>query len=372
MSNPLTTYLTPISAESPSGADLEYDPQFSNMEKASQGTPDQEFGSTRIEGEPADWEAVRDAAIGLLSRTHDLRVAVYLTQAELILNGLVGLRNGLELIAGYTETFWETVFPLLDEDDDNDPTMRLNALISLNRAGNVLLYLKQTPIVKTRGAKLRWLDVLIARGDIPAPSDMDSPPTQRMVDATVAATSLEELQELFGAVEESIRFVERIEQSFVDRLGYSASPNLADLTKDLKSIHKLQKGWLETKRPHESESTEGTEEEQAGEDRGLISVQPSNLQGVSQAKVYGAASFNIGRREDAVEGLDNIIDWFERFEPSSPLPMLLRRAKRLSGMSFMEILEDLSPGGLEQAIVIAGKDASDNTSVSPQRRDDGY
>ncbi len=46
--------------------------------------------------------------------------------------------------------------------------------------------------------------------------------------------------------------------------------------------------------------------------------------------------------------------YFRMNEPSSPMPMLLQRAKRLVTMDFMEILRDLTPGGVPQAEVIAG------------------
>jgi type VI secretion system protein ImpA len=52
--------------------------------------------------------------------------------------------------------------------------------------------------------------------------------------------------------------------------------------------------------------------------------------------------------------LDKICDYYERYEPSSPLPMLLKRAKRLATKSFLDILEDLTPDGVSQARIIGG------------------
>lgn len=66
MTEEFSSLLSPISPDQPSGIDLEYDPDFSAMEKASQGTSDQEFGSTVIEGAPPDWALVRQLAIKLL------------------------------------------------------------------------------------------------------------------------------------------------------------------------------------------------------------------------------------------------------------------------------------------------------------------
>ncbi len=84
-------------------------------------------------------------ALGILERSHDLRAATYLTEAELTARGLLGLRDGLQLITGYLEKYWDTVFPRLDEDDDNDPTSRINALAALNNPGGVLRRLRVSP-----------------------------------------------------------------------------------------------------------------------------------------------------------------------------------------------------------------------------------
>ena len=62
----------------------------------------------------------------------------------------------------------------------------------------------------------------------------------------------------------------------------------------------------------------------------------------------------IANREDALRMLDKICDYFQRYEPSSPVPFLLRRARNLATKDFMEILQDLAPGGTSQADLIFG------------------
>ena len=72
--------LEPVSAESPCGENLEYDADFQEMERGSQGTPEQQFGDTVIEAQSPDWKTVRGKALELFQRTKDLRVAVYLRE----------------------------------------------------------------------------------------------------------------------------------------------------------------------------------------------------------------------------------------------------------------------------------------------------
>jgi type VI secretion system protein ImpA len=65
-------------------------------------------------------------------------------------------------------------------------------------------------------------------------------------------------------------------------------------------------------------------------------------------------SGEIANRQDVVRMIDKICAYYERHEPSSPVPMLLMRARRLVDKSFMEILQDLAPEGMGQARQVGG------------------
>ena len=55
-----------------------------------------------------------------------------------------------------------------------------------------------------------------------------------------------------------------------------------------------------------------------------------------------------------VRSLDRACEWLERHEPTNPAPLLIRRAQRLMGKSFLEIIRDLAPAGIDQIENIAG------------------
>jgi type VI secretion system protein ImpA len=69
---------------------------------------------------------------------------------------------------------------------------------------------------------------------------------------------------------------------------------------------------------------------------------------------------DISSREDVVRAIDKICEYSARHEPSSPLPLLLRRAKRLANKSFLDIVRDLSPDALQQVMAWGGDDENDN------------
>ena len=62
-----------------------------------------------------------------------------------------------------------------------------------------------------------------------------------------------------------------------------------------------------------------------------------------------AISGVVRSRQDAIRALDAVSTYFRQHEPSSPIPMLLDRAKRLVSKSFLEVLADIAPEALGQA-----------------------
>jgi type VI secretion system protein ImpA len=67
-------------------------------------------------------------------------------------------------------------------------------------------------------------------------------------------------------------------------------------------------------------------------------------------------SGSIRNRTDVIATLDRICEYYARAEPSSPIPLLLQRAKRLVNMDFMGIVRDLTPSGVSEAEIIGGID----------------
>ena len=62
----------------------------------------------------------------------------------------------------------------------------------------------------------------------------------------------------------------------------------------------------------------------------------------------------VNTREDVTRALDQIIAYYERNEPSHPLPIVLKRAKRMVAMSFLEIMKDVAPDAMPQAQLLRG------------------
>lgn len=342
----LEALLTPVSEESPAGEDLEYDPLFLELERTAQGKPEQVMGDDVIEAEEPDWRAVRDQAKALLEQTKDLRIATHLTQALMKLEELEGLAGGLELLRGLVENFWDGLHPQLDAEDNNDPTMRVNSLLSLADRDGFQARLLGVPLVKSRAVGIYTLrDVKVAKGELSPAANSEGPAAeQSLIDAAFMDADLDEIQASAAATERAISALDAIEAAFISKVGAVDAPDFSDLPANLKEIKGVFDKALARRGVGEPE----------GEAAGASSGESPRISG------------EISSREDAIRMLDKICDFFEQTEPSSPVPMLLRRAKRLVSKSFLEILGELTPDAVTQARAIGGvkDDGSDGGSGS--------
>src|SRR3546814_5801280 len=70
----------------------------------------------------------------------------------------------------------------------------------------------------------------------------------------------------------------------------------------------------------------------------------------------------ISSRDDVLRSLDRILAYYARQEPSSPLPVLLNRAKILVNADFATIVRNLIPDGMSQFENLRGPRSEEHTS----------
>jgi type VI secretion system protein ImpA len=114
--------LNPIPGDNPSGADLRYDPFYPKIKEARREDDDAPQGEMVFERKVADWNQVLKLANdAVATKSKDLQLAAWLTEALIRKEGFPGLRQGLGLIKGMLDGFWDTLYP---EVEDGDAEMR--------------------------------------------------------------------------------------------------------------------------------------------------------------------------------------------------------------------------------------------------------
>ena len=331
--------LEEIPGDEPCGPDMEYEPVFQEMERASQGRPPQEMGDAVAEGEEPKWRDVAKNAEEILKQSKDLRAAVFLARALLNTKGLSGMASGLTLVKDLCEGFWDGMHPALDPDDDNDPTMRVNVINDLGDREATILACRHTPLVQAKGLGSYGLwHFDVASGVTSLPEDYEGePPNTATIEASFMQCELDELQQTAADVDTCLQAVEDLNALLATKMDVSQTPDLSGLSETFKSMKAAVNTGLERR----GVAVEGGEGEEAGAEAGAGQAQ----QGISGT---------VQNREDVVRVLDQICEFYRRSEPSSPVPILLQRAKKLVHMDFMEIMRDLAPGGLSEAETLRG------------------
>jgi len=327
--DPLESLLSPLSPESPCGADPEYDPAFLALQEASAGRGEQQFGSTVIAAREPDWPSVHQQARELVERTRDLRTAVLFTRSGARVEGLPGAARGLQLVRGLLERYWDDVHPRLDASEGGDPTARLNALSALSHPAAGLADIRAASLTGQRGSvTVRDIELAIGRAD-PLPGE-GVPTEEGVMQGVQAAIAAQPAvaQQMLDASEASLALTACFEQ----RLDATFTPDLEALQRLLKRVAATARRAAAKPAPAASAGADGSAD------------------GAAPAPPPGTLS----SREDVIRSLERACEWIERNEPTNPAPLLIRRSQRLMTKNFVDIIRDLVPEGVAQIEKLAG------------------
>jgi type VI secretion system protein ImpA len=335
--------LTEVTSESPGGEDVEYDREFLELEQAINGKPEVQYGETVVASTPPDWKIAGALALSLMSRSRDIRVAVYLTRARLMRDGIEGLADGLALLEGLIEQRWACLYPQLDHDDGDDPTERVSALAALVEQTGMLLALRDAPLVQSRTHREFSLrDIQYASGTLTPPAGVEVVGLVSMENAL--AEGRDRALSTLAALEAAHRSTASIETLLTGHVGVAHAIDLSPLSELLQQAADFLRERL---RDSATQSTDA---------RGQTDLDTTAVaSGIAPTAVSFAMQGEVSSRQDVIKVIDKVCAYYQRHEPSSPVPMLLNRARRLVDKNFMEILQDLAPDGLGQARQIGGE-----------------
>jgi type VI secretion system protein ImpA len=303
MSFAIGEMLAPVSEAAPLGPALSRVDEFADLKEligaAAKESADRP--ATKV-----NWSRVQELALGLAQRGRDLRVWVWLTRASLVTEGLPGLARGLELITRGLEQYWDTIEPI--DTDIAEPRERfLGRVMALAELG-VTSFQADLDTLSRSGRTIVNL-----RSDL---------------DATIARTAPDESAR--NAIDDCRTAIRKIGNVFRAGFGDRADPQLGFelLLAKLTAVE----AKLSTAPPRSSPGANGI----------------ANGHGTPPALEH------VGSRDDVVRALDQVLAYYAAHEPSSPVPLLVSRAKRLVSMSFLDALKDLAPGGMKELQAVAG------------------
>jgi type VI secretion system protein ImpA len=331
--------LNPIPGDNPSGRNLRYDPLFDKVKEARREEDDAAQGDWKYERKVADWPLVIKIAGEILAtKTKDLQLAAWLTEAALKREGVAGLREGLDLMKGLVENFWDTLYP---EIEDGDLEMRVAPLewvgnrldkavrdARLTRTGFSWYEYKASRKVPTEeeagqdSNKAAAREAAIAEGKL-APEAFD-----KAMDASPKAYYVQLAADFEGALE-SLQALDAVcAEKFQD-----VAPSMSGLKQTLEEVQQSVRIFLIKKREKEpDEPVAGAEPEPAAEepapepaatgDEGAAAA-PSKAR-----KPAGAMTAEPVDRRDAIARVASAAKFLRAESPYDPAPYLMLRGLR--------------------------------------------
>lgn len=337
----------PVSEENPAGDNLEYDAQFMELVNLFEAKPKAGASVEDADGDSGpDWKGIEKLAGQLSSKTRDLRIQVYAAIAAIHTSGLPALRDNLQVIKIYLADFWDSVHPQLDPDDDNDPMLRANTLEILNEYALISIGLENVKLVELRGLGVFTpRTVALAEGK-ETPNEGEDVPDVNLIRQAFASAEADEMTEVQTAVSDIRTLFDEINGVWIEKSGDAAGLMLGNATKAMTRIEHILAEY----------APGGGGGGDVGGDVDVAGAGAGESPQAGGAAPVQTISGTVNSRSDVVKALDRVCDYYSAHEPSSPIPLLLRRAQRLVEKSFMEILEDMAPDGVTAAKMVSGDD----------------
>lgn len=342
----LQSLLAPIAGDRATGADLRDDLSPESVyyqlrdaraeARAAERAADADAASDAAV--PAQWRIVRSlAAEAIATRTKDLELAAWFTEALLRSDGLPGLRLGFSLLGELVDLYWDDVYPLPDDQGTETRVAPVAGLNGEGADGTLIQPLRKLPLfLRPSGTTLAFWQYEQAT-EVAGIGD-EARRKQRLdagalplaeVEREAAAVGQAHFRELRAEANEALAAWQRLAARLEQRAGPSA-PSTSRVRDLLSEIIATASRFAP---PDAAESS------QASADPAQAKPEPS----AERSAPATGGPLRLATRDDALRLIDEVASFFRRTEPHSPLAYTLQEVARRARLSWPELLEEIVP-----------------------------
>ena len=331
--------LTPIAGENPSGENLYYDKVFDQIKEARREDADDlpEGAWERASKKKADPRAVSKlAGEALAARSKDLRLAGWLVEAQVKLEGYAVVAPCIALLKDLQEAFWPTLYPEIE--DGNDLELRM---IAVETAAKLTVdALRRAPLTRSGLSYADYLESRLVGYEKDATTDAKQEARRDAIehgkvsaedfDQAFAASSKGLYVQASAALKEALEATASLDDYQREPYGDS-SPNLEKLRAGLEEIQLIVDTLLNEKRKSEPDPVEVVARPPS-EESGEAEADGSEAAGEgasAPARRRTAGAGPLGHVEDAYALVVESAEFLSGRDPRSPVPYLVCAALRL-------------------------------------------
>jgi type VI secretion system protein ImpA len=331
--------LNPIPGDHPSGANLRHAPIYEQIKESRRQEDSSPQGDWEREIKTADYQStVKLAQDAIATQSKDLQLAVWLSEALIYEEQAVGLSTGIALLQGLIETFWDSVYPELDEGDaeyratplewfgnyfdpskGSSPSVAVRR-IAITRAGFDWFQYKASRTVPSEAdvqgneSKAEARKDALADGKL-SPEDFDNAFRE------TPKTFYRKLEADFKTAVENLETLDRVcKEKFAD-----VAPSFRELRRAIEEVSTSVRILLQEKLKLDPDPVERTETAVEGAEADSVDgVSPGGLD--LSGDISGSLALNT--RQDALRLLIASARFLRHSTPSDPVPYLMVRALR--------------------------------------------
>ncbi|EJE4208505.1 type VI secretion system protein TssA [Vibrio parahaemolyticus] len=278
----------------------------------------------------------------LATQSKDFEFVAWLIEALTRLYGFRGMGVGYKIASAFVESYWDELHPMPDEDGIETRISAITGLNGIDSEGTLIFPLASIPLTDMgveqayayweyqQAIELERLDEDKRRARV----DQGAIELSRITD-TVKSTSDEFYQSLIADLEFATGAFNEFSQRLDDAVG-DVTPS-SYISKRIESIHAALKHLLGNR----------------FKDKAEVSISDENgdeeLEEASQQAVTHHSSAllvtNMQSREQAIQQLQHVADFFRESEPHSPVSYSIEQIIRWCGMPLPELLAELISDG---------------------------
>lgn len=345
----IDSLIIPISGDNPAGAELRYEPLDAKRGISWHDEIREAARENLFEQTPkyADWPKVIDLTTKALTKlTKDWQIAAWLVEALVkheTIDRLAGLRDGVKLMRGLMEQYWDNLYPVIDPEDGDGPFVgRANIVSAL--CESLTIAVKKIPLTKNQlGLNYNFWQWQESKnvGISDNPSEHNSEIAELIREASgegkIASkdwssaentTPYEHFLDRLNLIKECQTelklFDEAMDDKFQHKIGERVrreSPGVKKLSQALDEVHDLIAGIEAMKRPPD------------------VSVDKSN--GAETGQGFAISHGAVRSRQEALKRLEEVANYFRHAEPHSPVALLVQRAVNWGNMDLDSWLDDV-------------------------------
>jgi type VI secretion system protein ImpA len=341
--------LAPIPGDKPAGEDLRANAGPSSpYYQVKDGRSNARAAERRMEGgvedpTPPDWKVVVTSATKALTEsTKDLELAAYLIEALCRTNGFAGLRDGFKLARGLVERFWDGIYPTPDEEGVPTRVAPLSGLNGDDAEGTLIAPINRVPIADSPSAgRLTYANYLqaVATDKILDPKVKekkiaDGAMNMGLIQKAVADTPAPYYRALHDDLTATLAEFAGLGTVLDAKAGPSAPPTSAirtALENVLAAVNDVAKAKL------------AVTVTKPAEEKGDAKGEPGSNGKPKDDEGDGERLPVIRNREDALNAILLLGEYFRKIEPHSPVPFALEQAVRWARMSLPDLMAELIP-----------------------------